>query len=57
MYKVYNKTFQPFQILFEKETLILPRRERNSYVILPYLNEQLKRLRDQELIRVKKTKD
>jgi hypothetical protein len=53
MYKIYNKTFQPIQILFEKETMILPKRERNAFVHVPYLNEQLKKLKREELIKVK----
>lgn len=54
MYKVYNKTFQPLQIIFNKDTVILPKRERNSFIVFPYLNKQLKRLEKNEIIRVKK---
>lgn len=53
MFKIYNKTFQPIQIIFEKETMILPKRERNAFVYVPYLNQQLKRLQKDELIKVK----
>ena len=53
MYKVYNKTFQPIQIIFDKETMILPKRERNAFVSVPYLNEQLKKLQKEELVKVK----
>lgn len=56
MFKIYNKTFQPIQIIFEKETMILPKRERNAFVYVPYLNQQLKRLQKDELIKVKETK-
>lgn len=56
MYKVYNKTFQPLQVIFEKDTTILPKRERNNYVYFPYLNKQLKKLKKDELIKVKETK-
>lgn len=57
MYKVYNKTFQPIQIIFDKETMILPKRERNAFVSVPYLNEQLKKLQKEELIKVKEVKE
>ena len=53
MYRVYNMTFQPIQILYEKETMILPKRKRNSYVLVENLNEQLKKLRKDNLIKVK----
>lgn len=56
MFKVYNKTFQPIQLLFEKDTLILPKRERNSFVFVPYLNSQLKKLKKQELVKIKEVK-
>ena len=55
-YKIYNKTFQPIQLLFDKETLILPKRERNAYIFVPYLNTQLQKLKKQELIKVTEVK-
>lgn len=53
MFKIYNKTFQPLQIIFDKETMILPKRERNAFVFVPYLNDLLKKLQKEELIKVK----
>lgn len=53
MYRIYNKTFQPLQILFDKDTLIIPIRKRNSFVEVPFLNEQLKKLEKDELIKIK----
>lgn len=53
MYKVYNKTFQPIQIIVDKETIILPKRQRNGYVSVNEKTEQMKKLEKDELIKVK----
>ena len=55
MYKVYNQTFQPIQIIFEKETVILPKRKRNSFIEFPHINEQMKKIEKEGLIKIKKS--
>lgn len=54
MYKIYNKTFQPLQIMVNQETIILPKRARNSFVKVRSLTEQIKTLEKKDLIKVKK---
>jgi len=42
--------------MIDKETILLPRRARNSYITVKFLTEQIKRLEKQDLVRVTKEK-
>lgn len=53
MFRIYNNTFQPIPIIYKEDTLVIPKRGKNSFVSVDEINEQVKKLLKDELVKVK----
>jgi len=53
-FKVSNKTYQPLQLIINKQVYLLPARGKNNYVIVYNITKQMQTIESKGLITIRK---